>query len=134
LINVPCCKLLIGLKPIAYVITSSNHLFLIYLNTKNFYSPKSWAGGSTHVLAPKVDEASTINCNGAGDAFTAGFLVAAMLRKFDMENQINLDDSLKLEVAAHFASLVALQHICSSTRDCAYLNIDDLMDHALVNV
>lgn len=81
--------------------------------------------------APSVDEGSTINCNGAGDAFTAGFVVATMLRRFNSQGHVVPSESLNLEVAAQFASLVALRHICSSTRDCDLLIIDDLIELAL---
>ena len=67
-----------------------------------------------------------VNCNGAGDAFTSGFVVAAMLRK----NNDKLSESLNIEAAVRFASLVALRHVCSSTSDDEYLNVDDLLDLA----
>jgi sugar/nucleoside kinase (ribokinase family) len=78
----------------------------------------------SQVKAAKLDEISDINCNGAGDAFTSGFIVATMLRRHDS------DDVLNIQVALHFASLVASRHICSSSRDCEYLNIDVLLDIA----
>jgi sugar/nucleoside kinase (ribokinase family) len=94
-------------------------------------SPKSWVGRSVQLKAPNVEEGSTINCNGAGDAFTSGFLVASMLRQLDFDDHVSTVESLNLEVAAQFASLLALRHICSSTRDCDRLIIDDLLELSL---
>jgi len=42
--------------------------------------PSSWVDSTTFIKAVDLPEGTTINTNGAGDSFTAGLLVAAMLR------------------------------------------------------
>jgi myo-inositol-1-phosphate synthase/sugar/nucleoside kinase (ribokinase family) len=42
--------------------------------------PQSWANCKANVGSVRLDENSILNTNGAGDSFTAGFLIAAMLR------------------------------------------------------
>jgi len=55
-----------------------------------------------------------------------------MLRRLDSTKDDFISaETLSLKVAAQFASLVALKHICSSTRDADQLIIDDLLDLAL---
>lgn len=46
--------------------------------------PSSWADVAVMVRATNLPPGTVINSNGAGDAFTAGFLVAAMLRHTGM--------------------------------------------------
>lgn len=46
--------------------------------------PSSWVDVSAMVSAAELPPGTVINSNGAGDAFTAGFLVAAMLRHTGM--------------------------------------------------
>lgn len=43
-------------------------------------SPSSWVDSTTFIKAVDLPEGIAINTNGAGDSFTAGLLVAAMLR------------------------------------------------------
>ncbi len=105
----------------------SSYIFIL------FYRPKCWIGNSVRSHAPTIDEGTTINCNGAGDAFTSGFLIATLLRKIDSveHDGSSLSESLSLEAAAQFAALVALKHICSSTRDSDCLIIENLLEIAL---
>jgi HMG (high mobility group) box len=44
------------------------------------YRPSSWANCSVHMPAALLPQGTRINTNGAGDAYTSGLLVAAMLR------------------------------------------------------
>jgi len=49
--------------------------------------PKSWADCTAKVPCAQLPKGTVINSNGAGDAFTAGFLVATMLRHTGMTVQ-----------------------------------------------
>ena len=119
------CKFVVGIVTFS---SSIGCILSLTIDIDYICSPKSWIGRSIQLKAPNVEEGSTINCNGAGDAFTSGFLVATMLRRLDSDDHVSTAESLNLEVAAQFASLVALRHICSSTRDCDRLIIDDLLE------
>lgn len=44
-------------------------------------SPQSWANFTAHIAAADLPPDTKINTNGAGDSFTAGFLIATMLRR-----------------------------------------------------
>jgi myo-inositol-1-phosphate synthase len=46
--------------------------------------PTSWIDGTAHIGAVELAPSASINGNGAGDAFTSGLLVAAMLRHTGM--------------------------------------------------
>ena len=110
-----------------------------------------------------MSEGTEINSNGAGDSFTSGLLVAAMLRHTGLfipvedetpsepiENKDNNDEAkekeavpainsnlvnttMNLETAAQFASLVASRHIDASTRDLPYLDINKLREQSTVS-
>ena len=112
--------------------------------------------------AAELPEDTEINSNGAGDSFTSGLLVAAMLRhtglfipveeegpseateKNDIDeakgkeatlsiNSNLVNTAMNLETAAHFASLVASRHIDTSTRDSNYLDINKLREQSSVS-
>ena len=53
----------------------SHHFHIVII-----HSPSTWAGEDISVDAAELPPDTVINSNGAGDAFTSGLLVAAMLR------------------------------------------------------
>lgn len=52
--------------------------------SRNHMLPASWVDCTVKINATKLPSDTIINSNGAGDSFTAGFLVAAMLRHTGM--------------------------------------------------
>ncbi|GAX22096.1 hypothetical protein FisN_6Hh344 [Fistulifera solaris] len=63
------------------VVTRGKLGSVVYCNSKLRPTlPASWEGGSVATPASMLARGTMINSNGAGDAFTAGFLLAAMLR------------------------------------------------------
>lgn len=55
--------------------------------------PASWVDCSAHIQAFELPPGTRINTNGAGDSFTSGLLVAAMLRHTGMSVPVrNVDD------------------------------------------
>lgn len=55
--------------------------------------PASWVDCSAHMQAFELPPGTRINTNGAGDSFTSGLLVAAMLRHTGMSVPVrNVDD------------------------------------------
>ena len=61
--------------------------------------PSSWVNASVMMSSTELPRGTLINSNGAGDAFTAGFLVATMLRHTGMK-----DESAKAESRAEARS------------------------------
>ena len=85
-----------------------------------FFRPKTWAGVTSVIEATEL---AVVNTNGAGDSFTSGLLVAAMLRNADKE-----DESLSLKSAGDFATLTAAYHVDVSTRDHLSLDMNKLLE------
>lgn len=58
------------------------HLMIRTFSSPPFFEfrPQSWANCSAHIAATELPPGTRLNTNGAGDSFTAGLLVAAMLR------------------------------------------------------
>mmetsp|Transcript_20963 Transcript_20963/g.29423 ORF Transcript_20963/g.29423 Transcript_20963/m.29423 type:complete len:90 (+) Transcript_20963:317-586(+) len=79
----------------------------------------SWAGCKVMMEPTMLPTGTTINSNGAGDAFTSGLLVATLL--------CNGDQSMTLQSAAKFACAVAANHIDTSTRDSPYVDMEKLL-------
>jgi hypothetical protein len=61
--------------PLSYVI-----LLVILTRTFTFRRPASWIDCTAMIQAVELPPNTAINSNGAGDSFTSGLLVAAMLR------------------------------------------------------
>lgn len=71
------------------LITRGKHGSVVFCNTverfrRSSQLPISWAEGAARASSVLLPKGTVINSNGAGDAFTAGFLVAAMLRHTGM--------------------------------------------------
>lgn len=72
------------------------------------YRPSTWAGEEISVDATQLPPDTEINSNGAGDSFTAGLLVAAMLRNTGIcmqyasptKDNNNMDDYDEVESAS----------------------------------
>jgi len=88
-------------------------------------SPLSWADSQICQPAIGIPPGATLNTNGAGDAFTAGFVVATMMRS------IGENSYLSLKQASEFASLVAARHVDTNTRNLESLNVNDLLSNIL---
>jgi hypothetical protein len=74
----PCCKLRHCLD--CKFMSMNTDLLLCWM----LYRPKRWINCSAHMPAAELPQDATINTNGAGDAFTSGLVVAAMLRHTGM--------------------------------------------------
>lgn len=101
--------------------------------------PPSWVDSSTKLGVIELPPDTRINTNGAGDSFTSGLLVAALLRQTgaaesqpDSPNCLMTNPSLNLESAAQFATLVAAHHVDTSTRDLKHLDLGALIEKSLI--
>ena len=69
------CKLNISRRTLCFDFSFLTNYF-IDVSTR----PQSWANCSAHIAAADLPQGTRLNTNGAGDSFTAGFLIATMLR------------------------------------------------------
>jgi hypothetical protein len=70
---------------------------LTQLYSPSYCSPSTWADEEITVNATQLPAGTEINSNGAGDAFTSGLLVAAMLRNTGISMQYSSSPAVAYE-------------------------------------
>ena len=93
-------------------------LFLDFSNV--IFSPMTWANCTARVNAFELPSDAIINTNGAGDAFTSGLLIAAMLRRTGVSpvnrNSKSYEDSSDDDVVPAFPTST-VENIADNNKD-----------------